>query len=159
MKRYRSVDTAALTREINRLGSEIATLTQNNIERAIRAGELLSEVKIRVGQGNWRPWLEKNLSFSIRTASRYILYFNQRDELLGVKNTREAQAILAKRERGRDAIGADFSKIRKAVVGHVRLARRNLQRFTYTGDSPEMIEQILGELRAETQALLAEIDE
>lgn len=42
------------------------------IDHAIRAGTLLLRVKAEVGHGNFRQWLEQNVTFTARTAQRYM---------------------------------------------------------------------------------------
>lgn len=42
------------------------------IDHAIRAGTLLLRVKAEVGHGNFLPWLEQHVTFTARTAQRYM---------------------------------------------------------------------------------------
>ena len=42
------------------------------VKRAIRIGELLTEVKAEVAHGEWIPWVEENLVFGQREAQRYM---------------------------------------------------------------------------------------
>src|SRR4051794_5014264 len=44
----------------------------NAVAHAIRAGELLLEVKGLVGHGRWLPWLAENFPASVRTAQGYM---------------------------------------------------------------------------------------
>ena len=78
--RRRDVKIAAITAEINRLNAEISVLTQSNLEKAIRTGELLTQIKSQVGHGHWRVWIAENLAFSWRTAARYMALFNHKEQ-------------------------------------------------------------------------------
>lgn len=42
------------------------------VEHAIRAGQLLEEVKAHLRHGEWLPWLTKNVPFSQQTANAYM---------------------------------------------------------------------------------------
>jgi hypothetical protein len=156
-KRSPKISTRRLTREVNRLTREIEALTQGKVERAIRAGEILLQLKDRVGHGHWRVWVEKNLAISIRTASRWINFFLHRDKIKDAKTIREAEALLTSTERGRDAIGADYWHIERSLVTPLRLVRRRLAKLSYVGDSPEIIERIKDKLRAEVEELSADL--
>ena len=46
-----------------------------------------------------------------------------------------------------------------ALVKPVRLARRNLRKLTYTGDSPETIDRILREMFEEAEGLVDDLRE
>lgn len=72
-----SVTDAALTnddlaREINSEHSHVETYKRNTIKHAIRCGELLLEMKQRVGHGNWLAWVEEHFEASERTARNYM---------------------------------------------------------------------------------------
>jgi hypothetical protein len=67
--------------EIIRLHNEICQYGKMTIDKAIRAGELLSEIKKSVGHGNWIPWVKENLPFNRQTAANYIRVFYGRDDL------------------------------------------------------------------------------
>jgi len=45
---------------------------RNTIQHAIRCGELLLEMKRRVGHGNWLAWVDEHFQASERTARNYI---------------------------------------------------------------------------------------
>jgi hypothetical protein len=62
----------ALAREINAEHGHVETYKHNTIRHAIRCGELLLEMKRRVGHGNWLTWLEENFEASERTARNYM---------------------------------------------------------------------------------------
>jgi hypothetical protein len=44
----------------------------NAVARAVECGHLLLEAKAKVGHGNWIPWIEKNLSLSVRQVQKYM---------------------------------------------------------------------------------------
>jgi hypothetical protein len=146
-----------LAREINQLHREIGTILQTSILKAIRAGELLVELKPRVGHGNWRTWVERNLSCSMRTCSRYMKIYWHRDKLSDTKSLNEAESLLTHKEHGFDAGGADYRRIRKDLVSPITTVRRRLQKLEYVGDSAEAVDSILAELREEVAALLEEL--
>jgi hypothetical protein len=154
-------DARALAREVNRLHAEISTLMLDSVTKAVRAGELLTELKLRVGHGSWRTWVESNLRFSYRTARRYLYIYNNRDKLLvfGVKTLTEAHQVLteAQSERGMDAIESDYARIERDLVKPVRLVRRRLARLTYQGDDERKIEELLATLRDEAHGLLEDL--
>jgi Protein of unknown function (DUF3102) len=142
----------------NELHREAQFLVGHVVIRAIRGGELLTELKKLVGHGHWRVWVAKNLECSIRTASRYMWCFRHADELQGVKTIGEAMKQI-RTEKGTDAIGADYKKIRKDLVGGARVLRELVSKLSYEGDSPEIIEEILNDLREEIEGLREDLGE
>jgi hypothetical protein len=84
--------------EIRTLHAEILGTARMSLEKAIRIGELLYQIKKDEGHGNWLSWLEENLPFSHSTASNYMGCFDRRAELLAkfptVGNLREAYGLL-----------------------------------------------------------------
>jgi hypothetical protein len=69
------------TAEINRLHNEICGAIQENLNKAIRVGVLLTEQKATLNHGQWLPWLTANVSFEPRTAQRYMSVFKNREKL------------------------------------------------------------------------------
>jgi hypothetical protein len=61
-----------LVREINAEHCQVETYKHNTIQHAIRCGELLLEMKQRVGHGNWLAWVEEHFEASERTARNYM---------------------------------------------------------------------------------------
>jgi len=147
-----------LVAEVNQLHRELSTLMLDSVQKAIKAGEILIELKLRVGHGGWRIWVERNLSFSIRTASRYMSCYTRRDELSGVKTLRDAADKLADKERGMDAIGADYHTIVRGLVAPLRTVRRRLAKLSYSGDSAETLELIREKVRQELDELRILLD-
>ena len=58
--------------EINTEHGHVETHKRSAIKHAIRCGELLLEMKQRVGHGNWLAWVEENFQASERTARNYM---------------------------------------------------------------------------------------
>jgi hypothetical protein len=61
-----------LVREINAEHGHVETYKHNTIQHAIRCGELLLEMKQRVGHGNWLAWVQEHFEASERTARNYM---------------------------------------------------------------------------------------
>jgi hypothetical protein len=61
-----------LAREINTEHGHVEAHKHKTIEHAIRCGELLLEMKQRVGHGNWLAWVEEHFEASERTARNYM---------------------------------------------------------------------------------------
>jgi hypothetical protein len=61
-----------LTREINAEHGHVERYKRNTIRHAIRCGELLLEMKQRVGHGNWLAWVDEHFEASERTARNYM---------------------------------------------------------------------------------------
>jgi len=65
-------DDEEITREINTEHRQVETHKRNTIQHAIRCGELLLEMKRRVGHGNWLAWVGEHFEASERTARNYM---------------------------------------------------------------------------------------
>lgn len=61
-----------IAREINTEHGQVETHKRNTIQHAIRCGELLLEMKRRVGHGNWLAWVAEHFEASERTARNYM---------------------------------------------------------------------------------------
>jgi hypothetical protein len=61
-----------LAREINTEHGHVEAYKRNTIQHAIRCGELLLEMKRRVGHGNWLAWVQEHFEASERTARNYM---------------------------------------------------------------------------------------
>ncbi len=61
-----------LAREINTEHGHVERYKRSTIKHAIRCGELLLEMKQRVGHGNWLAWVEEHFEASERTARNYM---------------------------------------------------------------------------------------
>lgn len=80
-------------REIQKLYQEIESAGKVMIEKAIRIGELLTEQKAFVGHGEWIPWIDENLPFDRRQASKYIRAYTHRKTLNGTSSSHLTDAI------------------------------------------------------------------
>jgi hypothetical protein len=68
-------------KEIARLHSEIMLAAKTSLKKAIRIGEILTSQKQSLKHGEWLPWIEKNLSFTVRTAQNYVRCWERRADL------------------------------------------------------------------------------
>ena len=84
-------------KEIVRLHAKIQEALRTTLVDAIRAGELLTEQKAKLGHGKWLPWVKSNLPFTSRTASSYMKLFEERDRLetLGADYVGQAYRLLS----------------------------------------------------------------
>lgn len=80
--------------ELNRLHGEIERSLRSTVEYAIRAGEILTQVKERVGHGEFLTWLNNSVSFSRQTADNYRRLYEHRNKMLSVSNLQEAYKVV-----------------------------------------------------------------
>ena len=73
--------TPAVANEIIRLHAEIEDHLKLGLEKATRIGELLFEQKEKEGHGRFSSWIRDNLTFSQRSAQRYMKLFLHREQL------------------------------------------------------------------------------
>lgn len=83
-----SLETAGA--ELNRLHREIEGKLRSTVGDAIRAGEILSQVKERLKHGDFLPWIQANCKFSQKTAYRYLSLHDYRNKIVTVTNLQEA---------------------------------------------------------------------
>ena len=84
--------------QILKLHGEILDAARTSLPKAIQIGELLTGIKDKMDHGQWLPWIQKNLSFSDRTAARYIKCFSERERLGkfdSLSNLTEAYELLS----------------------------------------------------------------
>ena len=112
--------------EIRTLHEDFLKSMKQNLERAMRIGELLTTQKDLLEHGEFTPWLKTNVPFSDRTARSYMKVFRNRDliktesvsvlgdayRLLTDQRTLESPALTAARGRVEDALRS------YAKVGH-----------------------------------------
>lgn len=67
--------------EISVLHNDIKSLMQETFQKALRLGELLTDVKARLPHGSFIGWIENNCPFSRYTAHRYMIIYEKRGEL------------------------------------------------------------------------------
>ncbi len=87
---YPQVSIKDAATELNRLDAAIQSGMRQTVADAIRAGEILSQVKDRLGHGEFLPWIEENCGFSRQTADNYRRLYEHRDKLPTVSNLQEA---------------------------------------------------------------------
>ena len=80
--------------EIHKLHMEIVGHAQTTLKNAILIGKILSKEKVRVGHGNWLPYVYDNLPFNERTARNYMQVYANRERLL--KSEKFSDLILSK---------------------------------------------------------------
>lgn len=83
-----TIETAA--EELNRLHGDIEGKMRSTVHDAIRAGEILSNVKDKLKHGDFITWVEINCKFSDRTARRYLSLYEYRSKTASVSNLQEA---------------------------------------------------------------------
>jgi len=71
-----------LAAEINDAHKSVGDAFGHSLEHAIRAGELLNIAKSKCPHGTWLLWLDKNISFSERSARVYMGVSENKDLLL-----------------------------------------------------------------------------
>jgi len=92
-----SIDKAG--EELNRLHQSIEGKLKSTVEDAIRAGEILSKVKAKIGHGDFLPWLKANCSFGSTTADRYRKLYEYSSKIPTVGNLQEAYQQIETIER------------------------------------------------------------
>jgi hypothetical protein len=68
---------------------------RSGVQHAIRAGELLLEVKQRVVHGQWLPWVAENVPLSARHAQRLMQLAANATSVAHLETINEAVAVLA----------------------------------------------------------------
>lgn len=68
-------------RQIAVLHNELGTLAKSALLKAVKIGQLLTQVKASLKHGEWLPWIEANLPFTDQTARNYIGVYEIREEL------------------------------------------------------------------------------
>lgn len=82
--------------EIRQLHEGILSHARQSVGNAIRIGEILTQLKAVMTRGEWMPWAESQLPFSLATAQRWMLLFIHKDdpEILKLRNLSEGYALL-----------------------------------------------------------------
>jgi hypothetical protein len=78
--------TAKIRREIDAAQADY----ESALRHAIRAGELLTEVKARLRHGEWLPWLRDNFPGSERTARLYMQLYKNRHGVADMPSINQA---------------------------------------------------------------------
>jgi hypothetical protein len=80
--------------EIKRLHIEIYQVARMSLEKGVRIGQLLEEIRATKAHGQWLPWLKANVPFDQKTAWRYVNLFKKRDQIRNVPNLSQAYKLL-----------------------------------------------------------------
>ena len=85
-------------KEVNALHDEISRLSVTSANRAIEIGKIIFQLRGRISRPQWRKWVEANLTFSYRSAKRYLRLFCNRDVILraDIKTVEQAERFLLK---------------------------------------------------------------
>ncbi len=124
MSDYQQVSIVTAGEELNRIHAGIESKMRSTVQDAIRAGEILAQVKERLPHGDFLPWIKLNCRFSQQSASNYMRLFEYRSKLPTVSNLQEAYRqveTLEAQERKTDD----------------QKARERVTAFVKTGNKPE----------------------
>lgn len=111
------------------------------LKDAIEIGRLLCEAKEQVPYGEWGPWLEENVSYSVSTANDMMRLYNEQE--------RAAQLDMFGQNGFQMFEGLAPSK----VVELIRLPAHERKSFVETHDVSEMsVREIKAEIKAEREA-------
>lgn len=97
--------------EIIKLFNEINEHQKISLQKAIKIGELLFEVKTRIKHTYFTMWMKENLPFSVRTAQNYMKLFKFKDVLKNesVSFLTDAYAFIKREGTPDEVIDADDS--------------------------------------------------
>ena len=62
-------------RTLDQIADELRVAFRREVADVVEIGRLLEEAQARLDHGEWLPWLQKELSISSRSASRYMKTF------------------------------------------------------------------------------------
>lgn len=86
--------------------SKLATLHESivgniraSLENAIEAGRILTEIKIKLNNSEFTAWVERNLSFDVKTAQHYMEKYEFREKL---KDDNDDNAIYLSASEGKE---------------------------------------------------------
>jgi len=87
---YPAVSIPDAATELNRLHGEIEQKLRTTVQDAIRAGEILAQVKDRLEHGEFLPWIKQNCEFGTTTADKYRKLYIYRDKIPSSGNLQDA---------------------------------------------------------------------
>ncbi len=99
---------------INELHAGIEATLNKTIADAIEVGRLLMEAKANVKHGEFTTWINNNLTFTDRTAQRYMKLYDNRHRLEGAGSISDAYKLLAPPKT--DTV-SDIDKIADYITG------------------------------------------
>jgi hypothetical protein len=76
-----SLSDSDLIKSINDKVRSMLASYRSSVGHAVEVGELLKEAKVRVGHGNFEPWLKEHCNLSFRTARRYMKLAENRAQI------------------------------------------------------------------------------
>lgn len=115
--------------ELKQIHAELEQVGRTVLEKAIRAGEILTDVKAGLEHGQWLPWLETNMPFTDRTAARYMRVYERREELKfdSVSNLADAYRLLTDAKPEPGVSEADRARV-QAILDQILTIRRRLEK-------------------------------
>jgi hypothetical protein len=97
-----AADLRILAREINKAHEDGENATRRGLEQFRAAGLRLLEAKKHVGHGGFKSWLEKNITFSYRTARRYMQLAREWPKMATMATLAGALAVLTRETEEQD---------------------------------------------------------
>jgi len=97
------------------------------VQDAIRAGEILTQVKDRLEHGEFLPWIEQNCKFAERTARDYMRFYNYRDKtasLAVLQSARQVVAQIESREKQTEELADKIRRVRNLQDAYKEQAPR-----------------------------------
>lgn len=94
-----------LARQINQAHARFERGVRTSLSAAVEAGGLLAEAKVWIKHGLWLAWISENLSFSPRTAQKYMRLAAKAPETAHLDTPagiEEALALIADPNTGQD---------------------------------------------------------
>lgn len=110
--------------ELNRLHTEIERKLKSTVQDAIRAGEILTNLKERMPHGDFLPWVKTNCSFSTSTADKYRKLYVYQNKIPSSGNLQDAYRQIETIEQ-------------QAKQSEGQKARERIRQYLSTGEKPE----------------------
>ena len=122
MSDYPVVSITNAPEELNRLHAEIEGKMRSTVADAIRAGEILSQVKGRLPHGDFLPWVKVNCRFSDKTAEKYMALHIHSCKIESSSNLQEAYHQVENLEAQERK--TDDQKARERVTAFVKTGKK-----------------------------------
>jgi len=119
---YPSVNIDSAASELNLLHGEIERKLRTTVQDAIRAGEILTQVKDRLDHGEFLPWIERNCEFTNKTAESYMKLHRHASKIESVSNLQDAYREVAQIESSEKQ--SEEKKSRLRVLHFLRTGER-----------------------------------
>src|ERR1700730_4836601 len=103
--------------EINSLYADVCEASRPAFEKAIELGRLLNRTKRKAGR-HWTEWAERNLTFTVRTASNYMRLVKNEPLLLSenVSDLNVAYKMISKPKKEKIKSEDPFTAEQKEVI-------------------------------------------